>query len=106
MKAGTDALLEAALALTAEDRARLAVELIASLDGEPDEGVEAAWDAEVARRIEQAERGEAELTDWDTVSLSTNPKFLELIERSRARQRAEGGISADEMRRRLASIDS
>jgi PHD/YefM family antitoxin component YafN of YafNO toxin-antitoxin module len=34
-------------------------------------------------------------------SLSNNPKFLEIIERSRARQRAEGGISSEEMRRRL-----
>jgi len=42
-----------------------------------------------------------ENTDLETVSLSTNRKFLELIERSRARQRAEGGISSDEMRRRL-----
>lgn len=47
-----------------------------------------------------------ENADLETVSLSTNPKFLELIERSRARQRAEGGVSADEMRRRLASSDS
>lgn len=42
-----------------------------------------------------------ENADLETVSLSTNPKFLELIERSRARQRAEGGISSDEIRRRL-----
>lgn len=39
--------------------------------------------------------------DIETVSLSNNPKFLALIERSRARQRAEGGISSEEMRRRL-----
>lgn len=42
-----------------------------------------------------------ENADLETVSLSTNPKFLDLIERSRARQRAEGGLSSDEMRRRL-----
>ena len=42
-----------------------------------------------------------ENADLETVSLSTNRKFLALIERSRARQRAEGGISSDEMRRRL-----
>ena len=39
--------------------------------------------------------------DLETVSLSTNPKFLELIERSRSRHREQGGISSDEMRRRL-----
>jgi len=40
-------------------------------------------------------------TDWETVALSTHPRFLALIERSRARQKAEGGISSTEMRRRL-----
>lgn len=39
--------------------------------------------------------------DWETVRLSTHPKFMSLIERSRARQKAEGGISSEEMRRRL-----
>ncbi len=40
-------------------------------------------------------------TDWETVSLSSNPQFVGLIERSRARQKAEGSISSAEMRRRL-----
>lgn len=42
-----------------------------------------------------------ENTDLETATLSTNPQFLALIERSRSRQKAEGGISAAEMRRRL-----
>jgi prevent-host-death family protein len=40
--------------------------------------------------------------DLETVSLSTNRLFIDLIERSRARLRTEGGISSEEMRRRLA----
>ena len=40
--------------------------------------------------------------DLETVNLSTNPTFLALIERSRGRQEQQGGISAREMRRRLA----
>jgi antitoxin (DNA-binding transcriptional repressor) of toxin-antitoxin stability system len=40
-------------------------------------------------------------TDLETAALSTNPKFMELIERSRARVRDEGGISSEEMRRRF-----
>jgi len=40
--------------------------------------------------------------DLETVALSTHPRFMELIERSRARLRAEGGISSEEMRRRLS----
>ena len=39
--------------------------------------------------------------DIETVSLGTNPKFLALIERSRERQTKEGGISDEEMRKRL-----
>jgi len=42
-----------------------------------------------------------ENADLETVALSTNREFLELIERSRARVRAEGGISSEEMRRRF-----
>jgi antitoxin (DNA-binding transcriptional repressor) of toxin-antitoxin stability system len=42
-----------------------------------------------------------ENADLETVSLSTNREFLELIERSRARVRAEGGISSEEMRGRF-----
>ena len=39
--------------------------------------------------------------DLETAALSTHPRFLALIERSRARQKKEGGISSEEMRRRL-----
>ena len=39
--------------------------------------------------------------DLETVSLSTNGRFLELIERSRSRAKDEGGVSAEEMRRRF-----
>lgn len=37
----------------------------------------------------------------ETVSLCTNRRFMDIIERSRNRQEAEGGISSAEMRRRL-----
>jgi antitoxin (DNA-binding transcriptional repressor) of toxin-antitoxin stability system len=47
-----------------------------------------------------------ENADLETVSLSTNPKFLELIERSRVRHRTEGGISSEEMRHRLGLSES
>jgi hypothetical protein len=42
--------------------------------------------------------------DWETESLSNNPKFLAILERSRKRLREEGGISSDEMRRRLGLL--
>ena len=42
-----------------------------------------------------------ENADLETVALSAHPQFLALIERSRARQKTEGGLSSEEMRRRL-----
>ena len=46
-----------------------------------------------------------ENADRETVTLSTNPHFIALIERSRHRHQTEGGISSEEMRRRLRSVD-
>jgi antitoxin (DNA-binding transcriptional repressor) of toxin-antitoxin stability system len=42
-----------------------------------------------------------ENADLETVSLGGNPKFLAIIERSRASHQAEGGISSEVMRGRL-----
>ena len=42
--------------------------------------------------------------DMETLAVSTNPQFIDLIERSRARQKAEGGFTSQEMRRRLKII--
>ena len=42
-----------------------------------------------------------ENTDLETVALSTDPEFLELIQKSRARHAREGGLSSAEMRRLL-----
>jgi antitoxin (DNA-binding transcriptional repressor) of toxin-antitoxin stability system len=39
--------------------------------------------------------------DEETLALSTNRKFLRIISRSRARLKKEGGVSANELRRRL-----
>lgn len=67
MSISAEALLDSALKLPSEDRARIAAELIASLDGIPEAGVEAAWDAEVERRIELADQGKAQFVDWSAV---------------------------------------
>ena len=39
--------------------------------------------------------------DLETLSLSTNPDFIALIQRSRERARREGTITSAELRRRL-----
>ena len=41
--------------------------------------------------------------DWESVALATNPKFMKIIERSRASHKPGTGISTEEMRRRLAT---
>jgi len=53
-----------AQALPPEDRARLAEELLASLDPREAE-VEAAWDEELRRRIDEVERGAVQLVPAD-----------------------------------------
>ena len=47
-------LLERPLALSIEEQEALAYSLISNLGGKIDEGVVAAWDAEIARRIQDA----------------------------------------------------
>jgi len=42
-----------------------------------------------------------ENVDIETTTLSSNPKFMSLIERSRARRKKEGGKSSAEVRHKL-----
>ncbi len=53
--------------LSAEDRARLAEELLESLDQEPESEVEAAWDREIERRVFEIESGTAKLIPAEEV---------------------------------------
>ena len=66
---GTDpeALRDAALALSEAERAKLARDLIASLDGPADNDVAEAWDIELCRRINEVEAGKAQLLDVEDV---------------------------------------
>jgi len=58
-------MLAAILRLPAEERARLALELIRSLDTEIETGAADAWDAEVARRGAEVDAGIAETMTID-----------------------------------------
>jgi putative addiction module component (TIGR02574 family) len=60
-------LKEKAAQLPELERAELALSLIESLDGAADEGVEEAWDREIARRVAEIERGEAKLIPAEDV---------------------------------------
>ena len=60
-------LLKKALALPVEERADLASTLIDSLDAIIDENVEAAWQDEIRRRIEDVRSGKVSSIPWDDV---------------------------------------
>ena len=60
-------LLEQALALSIEEQEALTVSLISSLGGKVDEGVQAAWETEIARRISELDSGRAQTISWQEV---------------------------------------
>ena len=57
-------LLKKALALPAAARAALAGSLLESLDETVDEGAEAAWQEEIARRIQELDSGRVKPIAW------------------------------------------
>jgi putative addiction module component (TIGR02574 family) len=59
-----EVVLSEALELTDDERAAIAAELIASLDGQADEDVEKAWAAEIERRMAALDAGTSTLTPW------------------------------------------
>jgi hypothetical protein len=63
----TDRILDEALQLPVTERARVAAELIASIDGPPDPGAEEAWATEVERRARRSVVGESTSVDWSVV---------------------------------------
>ena len=65
MVAKIDNILKQAMEMDATDRALLAERLIASLDPEPEEGVEIAWQAEIARRLAEIDSGKVKPVLWD-----------------------------------------
>ncbi len=77
-----DDLRQEVLALPAPDRARLASELLASLDDEhvDEAAVDHSWSEETARRAALLDAGEAELVTWEQV--------LERVDEHRAQRQA------------------
>jgi putative addiction module component (TIGR02574 family) len=55
------------LALPAEERARLAHEIIASLDGPADPGAAEEWVREIEHRVQEVKNGSVKLVDWKDV---------------------------------------
>lgn len=65
--ASAEKIIEQALELDEKDRARVAHELIRSLDGADDSGSVDAWTDELRRRIREIEDGSVELLSLDEV---------------------------------------
>ena len=72
----TSEALAAILRLPEEERAKIALELLRSLDGEPDSGAAEAWDEEIDRRAAEVVAGTA-----DTMTLD---EYLAHVARRRA----------------------
>lgn len=64
MKPSHKKVLQEALRLPAEARAALAGHLLESLDGAVDEDAEAAWSKEIARRIDDLDKGKVKTVPW------------------------------------------
>src|SRR5258708_37154559 len=60
-------LLERALSLSVEQQEALADSLISNLGGKVDEGVQAAWEAEIGKRLAELDSGKAKTTPWSEV---------------------------------------
>ena len=63
----THDLLQKALALPESERAELAGNLLSSLDTTLDPDVDAAWQQEVARRLDEVQSGKVETIPWEEV---------------------------------------
>lgn len=64
-------ILQKALALSDKERASIAGSLLESLDASSDEGVEAAWAAEIDRRIDELDSRKATTVPWEELHTRT-----------------------------------
>lgn len=67
MKDDVAELAKRGIALTPEDRIRLAELLLASVDADPASDIEAAWDEEIKLRLAAYDRGEIKAIDAEDV---------------------------------------
>ena len=71
MTSPVEDLVQRARALSPQDRARLAEQLLASLDEESDSDAEAAWEQEIGRRVDEIKGGKATLIPAEQVFAET-----------------------------------
>lgn len=78
----TEELLAQVLQLPRQDRARLAEELLSSLEEADDEEVAAAWAPELERRSREVAEGKVRTVPWSTA----RTEILKELEERRARR--------------------
>ena len=79
----TEELLAEALRLSRRERARVAEELLSSLE-EPDDELAAAWATELERRSREVAEGRVQTIGWETA----RSEILKELEQRRARRTA------------------
>ena len=72
----TEAMLAKALRLDRSERAALASELLASLDGPGDPEARDAWEVEIRRRVEAIDAGSMDLEPWEHVRRRIETQIL------------------------------
>jgi putative addiction module component (TIGR02574 family) len=75
MNSHAEQILQSALSLNPDDRVEIAESLILSLDEERAADIEAAWAAEIKRRLESIDRGEVKLIPADEVMRSMRERL-------------------------------
>ena len=67
MATAADTVYQAALQLTESERAELAAKLIESIDPTTDADWAEAWDAEIAKRVDELDQGNVKTIPWNEV---------------------------------------
>jgi putative addiction module component (TIGR02574 family) len=77
MSRNVSELFREATRVSENERAELAGLLLESLEGEPDEGVEAAWAEEIEKRVRQIDSGEVQTIPWEEVRAKLHARLNE-----------------------------
>jgi putative addiction module component (TIGR02574 family) len=64
MTAEAETLFQTALKLPERERAELAAKLIDSIDPDTEDDCVAAWDVEIAKRLDELDQGKVETIPW------------------------------------------
>ena len=70
-----ESVAEQALSLSAEDRIRLATELLESVEPDGNREIEQAWEQEIVRRIAQIDSGNARGRAWEDIKREFDSRY-------------------------------